>query len=66
MDKIIVTGASADLGRKSLLHLLKKKRAGELVGLVTSSASAVLQSESSAKGLNILHLLAQAGWTQSV
>lgn len=34
MNKILVTGASGDIGRKTLLHLLKLKPAGQLVGLV--------------------------------
>ena len=34
MSKILVTGASGDIGRKTLLHLLKLKPASQLVGLV--------------------------------
>jgi len=40
MSKILVTGASGDLGRKTLLHLLKKRPASELVGLVRDPAKA--------------------------
>ena len=34
MSKILVTGASGDIGRKTLLHLLKLKPTSQLVGLV--------------------------------
>jgi NAD(P)H dehydrogenase (quinone) len=34
MKKILVTGASGDIGRKTLKHLLEKKPANQLVGLV--------------------------------
>jgi NAD(P)H dehydrogenase (quinone) len=34
MSKILVTGASGDIGRKTLLHLLKRRPATDLVGLV--------------------------------
>jgi NAD(P)H dehydrogenase (quinone) len=34
MSKILVTGASGDIGRKTILHLLKLKPAVQLVGLV--------------------------------
>ncbi|MEI9942239.1 MAG: NAD(P)H-binding protein [Pseudomonadota bacterium] len=40
MSKILVTGASGDIGRKTLLHLLKKRPASELVGLVRDPAKA--------------------------
>lgn len=40
MSKILVTGASGDIGRKTLLHLLKKKHASQLVGLVRDPAKA--------------------------
>jgi NAD(P)H dehydrogenase (quinone) len=39
MSKIMVTGASGDIGRKTLLHLLKlKKPANQLIGLVRDPA----------------------------
>ena len=34
MGKILVTGASGNLGRKTLLQLLKRKQANQLVALV--------------------------------
>jgi NAD(P)H dehydrogenase (quinone) len=40
MSKILVTGASGDLGRKTVLHLLKRRPASELVGLVRDPAKA--------------------------
>lgn len=40
MTKILVTGASGDLGRKTLLHLLKRTSATNLVGLVRDPAKA--------------------------
>jgi NAD(P)H dehydrogenase (quinone) len=40
MSKILVTGASGDLGRKTLLHLLKRRPATDLVGLVRDPAKA--------------------------
>ncbi len=40
MTKILVTGASGDLGRKTLLHLLKRTDASNLVGLVRDPAKA--------------------------
>ena len=40
MSKILVTGASGDLGRKTLLHLLKRTSANELVGLVRDPSKA--------------------------
>lgn len=41
MGKILVTGASGVLGRKTLLHLLKRKPANQLVGLVRDPLKAV-------------------------
>jgi NAD(P)H dehydrogenase (quinone) len=40
VGKILVTGASGYVGRKTLLHLLKKKPASQLVGLVRDPAKA--------------------------
>lgn len=40
MGKILVTGASGDIGRKTLLHLLKRKPASELAGLVRDPSKA--------------------------
>ena len=40
MSKVLVTGASGDLGRKTLLHLLKRRPASDLVGLVRDPAKA--------------------------
>jgi NAD(P)H dehydrogenase (quinone) len=40
MSKILVTGASGDLGRKTLRHLLKRRPAKDLVGLVRDPAKA--------------------------
>jgi NAD(P)H dehydrogenase (quinone) len=40
MTKILVTGASGDLGRKTLLHLLKRTAAANLVGLVRDPTKA--------------------------
>ena len=40
MSKILVTGASGDIGRKTVLHLLKKQPASELIGLVRDPAKA--------------------------
>ena len=40
MGKILVTGASGVLGRKTLLHLLKRKPANQLVGLVRDPSNA--------------------------
>lgn len=40
MGKILVTGASGDLGRKTLLHLLKRKPANQLAGLVRDPSKA--------------------------
>jgi NAD(P)H dehydrogenase (quinone) len=40
LSKILVTGASGDIGRKTILHLLKKRPASELVALVRDPAKA--------------------------
>ena len=40
MGKILVTGASGVLGQKTLLHLLKRKPANQLVGLVRDPSKA--------------------------
>jgi NAD(P)H dehydrogenase (quinone) len=40
VGKLLVTGASGDIGRKTLLHLLKKVPANQLVGLVRDPAKA--------------------------
>ena len=40
MSKILVTGASGDLGRKTLLHLLKRTPAANLIGLVRDPGKA--------------------------
>jgi NAD(P)H dehydrogenase (quinone) len=40
MNKILVTGASGDLGRKTLLHLSKRTSTANLVGLVRDPAKA--------------------------
>ena len=40
MSKILVTGASGDIGKKTVLHLLKKRPASDLVGLVRDPAKA--------------------------
>jgi NAD(P)H dehydrogenase (quinone) len=40
VGKILVTGASGVLGRKTLLHLLKRKPANQLVGLVRDPSNA--------------------------
>lgn len=40
MTKVLVTGASGDLGRKTVLHLLKRKSAGDVVALVRDPAKA--------------------------
>jgi len=40
VGKILVTGASGVLGRKTLLHLLKRKPANQLVGLVRDPSKA--------------------------
>src|ERR1700733_10011305 len=40
VGKLLVTGASGDIGRKTLLHLLKRVPANQLVGLVRDPAKA--------------------------
>jgi NAD(P)H dehydrogenase (quinone) len=40
VGKLLVTGASGDVGRKTLLHLLEKVSANQLVGLVRDPAKA--------------------------
>src|ERR1700704_5486703 len=40
VGKILVTGASGDIGRKTLIHLLKRVPANQLVGLVRDPAKA--------------------------
>jgi NAD(P)H dehydrogenase (quinone) len=40
VGKTLVTGASGDLGRKTLLHLLKLKPASQLIGLARDSSKA--------------------------
>jgi NAD(P)H dehydrogenase (quinone) len=40
MTKILVTGASGDIGRKTVLHLLKKRPASDVIGLVRDPAKA--------------------------
>jgi NAD(P)H dehydrogenase (quinone) len=40
MSRVLVTGASGNLGRKTLLHLLKRRPASDLVGLVRDPAKA--------------------------
>src|SRR5436190_9547890 len=40
MSKILVTGASGDIGRKTVLHLLKNRPASDLIGLVRDPAKA--------------------------
>jgi NAD(P)H dehydrogenase (quinone) len=40
MGKILVTGASGDIGRKTLLHLLTRRPASDLVGFVRDRAKA--------------------------
>ncbi|WP_250626929.1 NAD(P)H-binding protein [Pinirhizobacter soli] len=40
MSKILVTGASGDIGKKTVLHLLKKRPASELIALVRDPAKA--------------------------
>ena len=40
MSKILVTGASGDLGRKTIRHLLKRKSASDVVALVRDPAKA--------------------------
>jgi NAD(P)H dehydrogenase (quinone) len=50
MGKILVTGASGDIGRKTVLHLLKKRPANELVGLVRDPSKA---ADLAAKGIEL-------------
>ena len=50
MGKILVTGASGDIGRKTLLHLLKLRPANELIGLVRDPAKA---EDLTAKGIEL-------------
>lgn len=50
MSKILVTGASGDIGRKTLLHLLKRRPAGELIGLARDPSKA---ADLAAKGVEI-------------
>src|ERR1700736_2067978 len=50
MGKILVTGASGDIGRKTLLHLLKLKPANELIGLARDPSKA---PDLAAKGIEI-------------
>jgi NAD(P)H dehydrogenase (quinone) len=50
MGKILVTGASGDIGRKTLLHLLKLKPANELIGLARDPSKA---ADLAAKGIEI-------------
>jgi NAD(P)H dehydrogenase (quinone) len=40
VSKILVTGASGDIGRRTLQHLLKRTSASELVGLARDPAKA--------------------------
>src|SRR5882757_4511209 len=40
MSKILVTGASGDIGRKTVLHLLKKRPASDVVGFVRDPSKA--------------------------
>ncbi len=50
MSKILVTGASGDLGRKTLLHLLERRPAADLVGLVRDPAKA---ADLAARGIEL-------------
>jgi NAD(P)H dehydrogenase (quinone) len=50
MSKILVTGASGHLGRKTLQHLLKRRPAGDLVGLARDPQKA---ADLSAQGIEI-------------
>src|ERR1700750_720944 len=50
VGKILVTGASGDIGRKTLLHLLKLRPANELIGLVRDPAKA---EDLTAKGIEL-------------
>jgi uncharacterized protein YbjT (DUF2867 family) len=40
MSRILVTGASGDIGRETVMHLLKKRPASDLAGLVRDPAKA--------------------------
>ncbi|WP_199906953.1 NAD(P)H-binding protein [Aeromicrobium chenweiae] len=50
MSKILVTGASGNLGRKTLRHLLKRRPATDLVGLARDPAKA---ADLAAEGIEI-------------
>jgi NAD(P)H dehydrogenase (quinone) len=50
MGKILVTGASGDIGRKTLLHLLKLKPADQLIGLARNPSKA---ADLAAKGIEV-------------
>lgn len=50
MGKILVTGASGDIGRKTLLHLLKLKPANQLIGLARDPSKA---EDLAAKGIEL-------------
>jgi len=50
MGKILVTGASGDIGRKTLLHLLKLKPADQLIGLARDPSKA---ADLAAKGIEV-------------
>jgi uncharacterized protein YbjT (DUF2867 family) len=50
VSKILVTGASGDLGRKTVLHLLERRPAGELVGVARDPSKA---ADLTAKGVEI-------------
>jgi NAD(P)H dehydrogenase (quinone) len=50
VGKILVTGASGDIGRKTILHLLKRKPANELIGLIRDPAKA---EDLTAKGIEV-------------
>jgi NAD(P)H dehydrogenase (quinone) len=50
MSRILVTGASGDLGRKTLLHLLERRPARDLVGLVRDPAKA---TDLAARGIEL-------------
>jgi len=50
VSKILVTGASGDIGRRTLQHLLKRTSASELVGLARDPAKA---ADLSAHGVDI-------------
>src|SRR5580693_6236968 len=50
LAKILVTGASGDVGRKTLLHLLKRQPADQLIGLVRDVSKA---GDLAAKGIEL-------------